>query len=169
MPTHPFFVKAGRPGPCQWALCAALWAVAATATAQQARRPVAVVPAAEPLSDAEQAIATTVHVGTLPCELGQTVYMQADAGNPGHFHLQTKTHRFHLRPVVSSTGAVRLEDRQQGAVWIQLANKSMLMHQKLGRRLADECMSPEQQVVAEHLKRNPAPHLLDVAQSPRPN
>jgi hypothetical protein len=54
----------------------------------------------------------------------------------------------------------------QGAVWLQLSNKSMLMSQKLGRRLADECRSPLQQVVAEQLKLNPAPSLLDVAQSP---
>lgn len=74
---------------------------------------------------------------------------------------------FYLRPVPTSTGAVRLEDPAQGAVWLQLANKSMLMNQKLGRRMADECMSPVQQAMTEHLKHNPAPHLLDVAQTPR--
>ncbi len=123
----------------------------------------------QPLSDAEQAVASAVHVGALPCELGQTVHLHPDQAAPGHFHLQTRTHRFHLRPVLTSTGAVRLEDAAQGAVWIQLSNKSMLMHQKLGRRLADECKSPMQQAVAEHLKHNPVPHLLDVAQAPRSN
>ena len=46
-------------------------------------------------------------------------------------------------------------------MWIQIANKSMLMNQKLGQRLADECMSPEQAIVADSLRKNPIPSLLD--------
>ncbi|MGH8848605.1 MAG: hypothetical protein ACREXQ_15380, partial [Polaromonas sp.] len=52
-----------------------------------------------------------------------------------------------------------------GAVWLQLANKSMLMNQKLGIRLADECMSPSQLAVAEALKLNPPASVLD---APKP-
>jgi hypothetical protein len=37
----------------------------------------------------------------------------------------------------------------------------MLMNQKLGKRLADECKSPDQAVIAEMLIKNPAPSLLD--------
>lgn len=122
---------------------------------------------ATPLTDAEQAIAAQVYVGNMPCELGQSVAVQADPNAPGQFQLQLKQQRFQLRPVESRTGAVRLEDQVQGVVWLQLANKSMLMSQKQGRRLADECMSPVQHAVAEHYKTHPAPNLLDVAQSPR--
>ena len=46
-------------------------------------------------------------------------------------------------------------------MWLQLGNKSMLMSQKLGQRLADECISPNQAVVAENLKKNPVPSILD--------
>ncbi|MDD2536035.1 MAG: hypothetical protein PHW78_05620 [Macromonas bipunctata] len=125
---------------------------------------------AAPLTDAEQAIAANVHVGELPCELGQKVSLRADPNAPGYFHMSLKGERFHMRPVQSSTGAVRLEDTAQGAVWIQLANKSMLMSQKQGRRLADECASPEQQAAAVALKANPI-NLLDgpAAGSPRSN
>ncbi len=70
---------------------------------------------------------------------------------------------FNMRPVTSRTGAIRLEDARAGALWLQLGNKSMLMSQKLGQRLADECVSPEQAVVAEALKRNPAPSILEAA------
>lgn len=143
-------------------------AQAQTAVARAAPSPATAAVPAQPLTDAELAIAQQVHVGVLPCELGQTVRLHADTARPGYFHLHAGTHRFHVRPVISQTGAVRLEDRQQGAVWIQLANKSMLMHQRLGRRLADDCMSPAQQAKAEHLKHHPAPSLLDVAQVPRP-
>jgi hypothetical protein len=64
-------------------------------------------------------------------------------------------------PVETTTGAIRLEDRKAGAVWLQLANKSMLMNQKLGQRLADACVSPEQAIVAESLSRSTAPSVLD--------
>ena len=62
----------------------------------------------------------------------------------GMFMVTTKGHRFRMHPVESRTGAIRLEDPKRGAMWLQLGNKSMLMSQKLGQRLADECQSPAQ-------------------------
>jgi len=70
-----------------------------------------------------------------------------------------------MSPVKTSTGTVRLEDKHAGAVWLQIANKSMLMNQKVGQRLADECMSPDQLQVAEAIKKNPPPSLLE---APKP-
>lgn len=110
---------------------------------------------------AELAIAEQVYQGRMPCELGAYVILTADAKSPGYFDVQIKSLKFHMFPVATSTGAIRLEDRQAGAVWLQLANKSMLMNQKLGQRLADACMSPAQIAVAESLTRNPPPSLLD--------
>ena len=120
-----------------------------------------------PLQDDELALSAQVSIGSIPCELGQSVNLRPDAEAPGYFHLQLKGQRFHLRPVASATGALRLEDQARGAVWIQLANKSMLMDQRQGRRLADECMTPLQQAYAEQLRRDPTPALIDVAQKPR--
>ena len=60
-----------------------------------------------------------------------------------------------MHPVESRTGAIRLEDPQRGAMWLQLGNKSMLMSQKLGKRLADECHEPGAVGDAETLKKNP--------------
>jgi hypothetical protein len=68
-----------------------------------------------------------------------------------------------MHPVESRTGAVRLEDPARGAMWLQLGNKSMLMSQKLGQRLADECQSPQQASFADNLKKNPAPSILEPA------
>ena len=121
----------------------------------------------QPLGDAEMAMAGNVYVGELPCELGQKVSLYADEKRPGYFNLTLKQYRFHMHPVATSTGAVRLEDQEKGAVWIQVANKSMLMSQKEGRRLADECVSPVQQATADAMKTNPPPSLLEVAQKPR--
>ncbi|WP_332776118.1 hypothetical protein [Polaromonas sp.] len=117
------------------------------------------------LTPDELAIAERVHVGKLPCELGTSVTLAADAKAPGYFNVDGKNFRYRMFPVATTTGAIRLEDRKAGAVWLQLANKSMLMNQKLGIRLADECMSPAQAAVAEALKANPAPSVLD---APRP-
>ncbi|WP_237491021.1 hypothetical protein [Malikia spinosa] len=150
---------------------ASLVLLGAQASSESVRKakPAPVQPAAAPvaLGDEELLLSTQVSVGNIPCELGQSVTLRADADAPGYFHLQLKNQRFHLRPVMSATGALRLEDQARGAVWIQLANKSMLMDQKQGRRLADECMSPLQAAYAEHLRHNPAPNLLDVAQKSR--
>ena len=150
------------------AICTLLGAQAATELPSRTKP----VPAAQPVAPAplnaeEQALSALVAVGNIPCELGQSVSVRADDAAPGYFHLQLKEQRFHLRPVVSATGALRLEDVARGAVWIQLANKSMLMDQKQGKRLADECMNPTQQAYAEQLKRNPAPSLIDLAQKSR--
>lgn len=113
------------------------------------------------LTPAELAVAERVQVGKLPCELGASVTLTADAKNPGYFTMQGKNFNYRMFPVATSTGAIRLEDQKAGAVWLQLANKSMLMNQKLGIRLADECASPAQLAVAEELKRNPAVSILE--------
>lgn len=113
------------------------------------------------ISPEELAIAQRVYVGQIACELGATVSVTADPEAPGHFHVGGKGFKYHMAPVVTSTGTVRLEDQAGGAVWLQIANKSMLMDQKRGQRLADECMSPEQTVVAEAIKKTPPPSLFE--------
>lgn len=113
------------------------------------------------LSPAELDIAQRVQVGRLPCELGAFVTLAADPRAPGYFDVSVRNLKFRMFPVETSTGAIRLEDRKAGAVWLQLANKSMLMNQKLGQRLADACVSPDQAIVAEALNRNPPPSVLD--------
>ena len=106
-------------------------------------------------------MAKRVFVGTIPCELGAFVTLTPSKRQPGFFNVQTGKMSFSMHPVESRTGAIRLEDPKRGAMWLQLGNKSMLMSQKLGQRLADECMSPEQTTLADDLKKNPRPGLLD--------
>ena len=113
------------------------------------------------LAHHELQIAEKVHVGHLPCELGASVSMSADEKSPGYFNLQGKGYKYRMKPVATSTGAIRLEDEKAGAVWLQLANKSMLMNSKLGQRMADECQSEQQMIVAQRLKLDPPPSLLD--------
>ena len=120
-----------------------------------------IIAAEAALSPAELAIAERVHVGRMPCELGAFVTVTADPATPGHFHVEGKGFKYYMSPVATTTGTVRLEDAKGGAVWLQIANKSMLMNQRAGQRLADECMSPEQVAVAEAIKKNPPVSVLD--------
>lgn len=113
------------------------------------------------LSEAHLALAQRVVLGKVPCELGAHVSVAAHQTVPGRFVLEHGRQKFHMVPVLTSTGAIRLEDFSSGAVWLQLANKSMLMDQKQGRRLADACMNAEQVVVADAMARSPAPNLLE--------
>lgn len=121
---------------------------------------VAAVPELE-LSADHLALAQRVVTGKVPCELGAHVAITAHHAVPGKFVLEHGRQRFHMVPVVTATGAIRLEDAVGGAVWLQLANKSMLMDQKLGRRLADVCMNADQVLVAQALEKVPAPSILD--------
>ena len=113
-------------------------------------------------ASAEQLLAADrVLTGRYACEFGKSVSVDRSDRHAGYFDLKLDRQAWVMKPVVSSTGAVRLEDPKAGAVWLQIANKSMLMDQKRGQRLADDCMSPEQVAVAETLKKAPAPNLLE--------
>ncbi|MES2245592.1 MAG: hypothetical protein V4639_22245 [Pseudomonadota bacterium] len=113
-------------------------------------------------------LAKRVHVGTIPCELGASVTITPSEKRPGFFLVQTGKTRFRMHPVGSRTGAIRLEDGRAGAMWLQLGNKSMLMSQKLGQRLADECMSPLQATFADEMKKNPPVSILDPLPAAKP-
>ena len=107
------------------------------------------------------AVAEQVHTGRIVCEMGNVVHITPDTQKRGFFTLQMGKHRYHVSPVPTASGAIRLEDAQAGAMWLQLANKSMLMNSKLGQRMADECQSPAQVAVAEAMKKGPAFNLLE--------
>lgn len=123
--------------------------------------PAVVAPVSPEASADDLAIAQQIHQGLLPCEMGTSIRVEADAAQPGYFHVQGKGFRYRMFPVRTNTGALRLEDKKAGAVWLQLANKSMLMDEKKGRRVADECAHPDQMAFSEKMKTNPLPSLLD--------
>lgn len=115
------------------------------------------------LTPGQLAAADLVHVGLFPCELGQSVTIRPDPKGPGHFDLRFNSKRYRMVPVETTTGAVRLEDKLAGVVWIQVANKSMLMNQKLGQRMTDDCVNQAQAAVAAALQLNPT-NLLEPEQ-----
>lgn len=115
------------------------------------------------LSEADLAVAQRVSTGKAQCELGADVTVTPDEKKPGFFTVSTKGAKYRMHPVESRTGAIRLEDPRAGAMWLQLGNKSMLMNQKAGLRLADECQTEAQVAFAAEMKKNPPKALFDGA------
>ena len=117
--------------------------------------------AAEPVNPTQKAVAAEVHTGRMTCELGNLVTVTPDPHSSVRFIVQMKKNTYLMTRVETSTGAVRLEDAQAGAIWLQLPHKSMLMNSKLGQRMADECQNFHQIQTAHRLKFDPPPGLLD--------
>jgi len=138
------------------------WGQTTAPSSKKTARPAAPAPVSEEPASAEAlVIAQLVHVGQMPCELGATVQLKKDPAAPGYFNVNGKGFRYRMKAVNTTTGAIRLEDAKAGAVWLQLANKSMLMDQKNGRRVADECAHPDQLAFAQEMIKNPPPSLID--------
>ncbi len=113
-------------------------------------------PVEAPLADLapeQVANAERVHLGDQDCEFRQQVKVQRHQAKDGYFHLNFKGRQYTMAPEPTTTGAVRLEDKKNGLVWIQIANKSMLMNARAGQRLVDECVHPSQKM----LQPAPAP------------
>jgi hypothetical protein len=124
------------------------------AQAQTATRSKKTVPASKVLPEADQTQLDAfkrAHVGEYQCELGQALTVSAHA-TPGYLKVDFKRYSFTMKPVVSSTGAVRLEDVSGRTLMVQIANKSMLLDNKIGQRLVDECVHPEQRSAADAAK-----------------
>lgn len=115
------------------------------------------------LTPEDIAVAKSVITGHIKCELGASVDIQADPAKEGFFNVSLGKQKFRMHPVNSRTGAIRLEDPRAEAMWLQLGNKSMLMSQKKGERLADQCQAAQQLVVEEEMKKNPPKSLFEGA------
>lgn len=125
-------------------------------------------PVAAVLSPGQLAVADKVMVGDMPCEMAVHVKISHDTHSAGRFNLEVAHKRYLMEPVMSQTGAVRLENAASGMVWLQLGTKSMLMNQKEGRRVADDCMSPAQAYAAQESLKLPPINLLDASKPAAP-
>jgi hypothetical protein len=129
-------------------------APAKTATPAKAAAPVA-------LTDEQLSIAQIVTTGRIACADGKSITITADAKTQGAFDLQFASVKYDVVPVPTKSGAVRLEDSKTGLVFMQLANKSMLFNERQSRRLADDCITPAQQAVADAMRANPTAGVLE--------
>jgi hypothetical protein len=98
----------------------------------------------ESISDNQLQIAQRVLTGTAQCEFNQSVSVDAMQDKPGHFKVSFNKVSYTMVPQETTTGAVRLEDKRNGIVWLQIPSKSMMMNHKVGQRMVDSCMHAEQ-------------------------
>jgi hypothetical protein len=134
-------------------VCAALAAVG-PATAQD-NKPVArkAAPAAKPAAAAAAAVPTLVvadseqllaasqtYYGAYDCEFKQALSISKHQVE-GYVVVTFSSKAYTMKPVRSSTGAVRLEEVGNGPMlMVQIPTKSMLMDTVRGRRIVDACV-----------------------------
>jgi hypothetical protein len=73
--------------------------------------------------------------------MGNKVQLRMDGRVTDGVTLVWKGNSYMMSPVSTSTGAVRLENKGEGLVWIQIPSKSMLLNSKIGQQLANDCRS----------------------------
>lgn len=142
-----------------------------------ARKP---VPVEVPLAKAEGeqlAAAAMTHYGDYACEFDQTVHVTTTPQNDGYVDVRFKNQTWTMKPVLSSTGALRLEDVKGRMLMLQIANKSMLMDSQIGHRIVDACVHEKHRLAiaaaasapaGEPLLQNPAPAVSQPAAPAQP-
>jgi len=93
--------------------------------------------------------ASRAYMGQYDCEFKQTINISKHPKAEGYLDVAWQKQVFTMKPVLSSTGALRLEDVTGRTLMIQIANKSMLMDTHVGQRLVDECINPEQRTLID--------------------
>nr|WP_316640093.1 hypothetical protein [uncultured Roseateles sp.] len=117
--------------------------------------PVATAVEDENLSPDQLAAAERVNRGDAQCEFNQTVKVQPHPQRPGLFQVLFKNQIFTMAPEPTTTGAVRLEDKRNGMMWLQIPTKSMLMNSRIGQRMVDSCTHSEQRALIAANAANP--------------
>ena len=128
----------------------ALAQVPAKAPAKQGARsagktatpPVAAPP---PAADGEQLMAAAVTLyGQFDCEYDQKLTVNKHAAVDGYIEVALGKQTYLMKPVRSTTGAVRLEEVSGSMLMVQIPSKSMMMDTKMGKRIVDACKNDEQ-------------------------
>ena len=102
-----------------------------------------------------------VFEGSMACDDKVTVAVAQDKKLPNHFLLSVGKMQFKTVRVPTDSGAIRLEDKAHGIVWLQMSNKSMLFNEKAGKRLANNCRNALQAQTEKELIATDAPNILD--------
>lgn len=116
------------------------------------------------LADEDQRHAYTLtHLGDYECEFKRAVRVVAHPVHEGYVDLYFDKRVITARPVLSSTGAVRLEDIRGRYLMVQIAFKSMLMDTRVGQRVADDCVHDKHHEARRAAAQAPAEPGLGIA------
>jgi len=106
-----------------------------------------------PLADPEQVkAAEMVYYGKYDCEFNQSVDIAQNLTHSAYVDVKHGKAAWLMKPVLSSTGAIRLEDVKGETLMVQISSKSMLLNVKTAKRLVDDCVSPKQRELIEAAK-----------------
>ena len=107
--------------------------------------PAPVPPLVLPPAGAEQVDAAALALtGNYDCEFKQSLRVSPHPRFDSYMEVQFGKQTFITKPVLSSTGVLRLEDVRGRILLLQIAVKSMLMDVQLGQRLVDDCVTEKQ-------------------------
>lgn len=103
-----------------------------------------------------------VLTGAYDCEFGKRIVVERSEANPGYVNLSLDRNQWLMKPVLSATGAIRLEDVRGRALLVQILTKSMVLDTKSGKRLVDACVHEVQRKAEADLAAQPArPSIFD--------
>jgi hypothetical protein len=125
------------------ALCLSTsWALAAAPAKPVKKAAVPVAMLAEASPEQIDAAGRTL-TGAYECEFNQSIAVEPNAKAPGYIDVKFQKAVYTMKPIQSTTGALRLEEVKGGKrLWLQIANKSMLMD--AGHRIVDGCTHASQ-------------------------
>jgi hypothetical protein len=129
--------------------CGPLAVTAQTSTTKRPPRAAPAQAALPPAPGEQMAAAAMAHFGSYECEFNQTVSVDVNRQHDGYVDVRHGRSTWVMKPVLSQTGALRLEDVRGRMLMLQIANKSMLMDTQVGRRLVDNCVHEKQRNVAQ--------------------
>jgi membrane-bound inhibitor of C-type lysozyme len=101
-----------------------------------------------PADTAQMEAAERTYFGAYECEMKQPLDVNMNPKTPGYVDVKFKNKTYTMKPVASSTGALRLEDVTGKTLLLQIANKSMLMDVQAGNRLVDDCVHDKQRAAS---------------------
>ena len=85
-----------------------------------------------------------VYYGAYECEFNQSVTIAKSEKHAAYVDVRSGKSTWLMKPVLSTTGVVRLEDVKGETLMVQIAAKSMLLNTKTGQRIVDACVSEKQ-------------------------
>ena len=123
----------------------------APAKAVRKAAPMAEVPVPDAAPDQVKA-AEMVYYGKYDCEFNQNINILQSVKHSGYVDVKDGKSDWLMKPVLSTTGAIRLEDVKGETLMVQISSKSMLLNVKTGHRIVDDCISPKQRELNEAAK-----------------
>ena len=101
------------------------------------------------------------YLGRMACDERVVVTITEDKKQSHRYDITVGKAQYKTQRVATQSGAIRLEDKARGVVWLQMANKSMLFNEKAGKRLANNCRNEVQTAAEQVIAMSNAPTVLD--------